>query len=199
MAQIRPAPFLCRKSGGKWVFLQRQRLRHRRRPRFHQWCGTADQLTVSSYFYSDPASAQSFHIERFEFSDGVVWSDAEIKARVITIGTSGNDSLSGYDDGNNRLFGLAGDDMISGGALDDQLEGGEGDDMLYGNGGIDHLQGGSGADTLWGGNDDDLIDGGSGNDTLGSYWEGGAGNDRTVLEYLLSPVRKAWHEAGRER
>ena len=22
---------------------------------------------------------------------------------------------------------------------------------------------------------------------------------RTVLEYLLSPVRKAWHEAGRER
>lgn len=23
--------------------------------------------------------------------------------------------------------------------------------------------------------------------------------DRTVKEYLLSPVRKAWHEAGRER
>jgi hemolysin D len=23
--------------------------------------------------------------------------------------------------------------------------------------------------------------------------------DRTVLEYLLSPVKKAWHEAGRER
>jgi HlyD family secretion protein len=23
--------------------------------------------------------------------------------------------------------------------------------------------------------------------------------DRPVLEYLLSPVRKAWHEAGRER
>mgnify|MGYP001142018533 FL=1 len=23
--------------------------------------------------------------------------------------------------------------------------------------------------------------------------------DRTVMEYLLSPVRKAWHEAGRER
>jgi HlyD family secretion protein len=23
--------------------------------------------------------------------------------------------------------------------------------------------------------------------------------DRTVLEYLLSPVRKAFHEAGRER
>ena len=23
--------------------------------------------------------------------------------------------------------------------------------------------------------------------------------ERTVLEYLLSPVRKAWHEAGRER
>ena len=22
---------------------------------------------------------------------------------------------------------------------------------------------------------------------------------RTVMEYLLSPVRKAWHEAGRER
>lgn len=23
--------------------------------------------------------------------------------------------------------------------------------------------------------------------------------DRTVMEYLLSPVGKAWHEAGRER
>lgn len=23
--------------------------------------------------------------------------------------------------------------------------------------------------------------------------------DRTVAEYLLSPVKKAWHEAGRER
>jgi HlyD family secretion protein len=23
--------------------------------------------------------------------------------------------------------------------------------------------------------------------------------ERTVMEYLLSPVRKAWHEAGRER
>jgi HlyD family secretion protein len=35
----------------------------------------------------------------------------------------------------------------------------------------------------------------AGMQTNAEIWLG----DRTVMEYLLSPVRKAWHEAGRER
>ena len=35
----------------------------------------------------------------------------------------------------------------------------------------------------------------AGMQTNAEIWLG----DRTVMEYLLSPVRKAWHDAGRER
>lgn len=35
----------------------------------------------------------------------------------------------------------------------------------------------------------------AGMQTNAEIWLG----DRTVIEYLLSPVKKAWHEAGRER
>jgi hemolysin D len=35
----------------------------------------------------------------------------------------------------------------------------------------------------------------AGMQTHAEIWLG----DRTVMEYLLSPVRHAWHEAGRER
>lgn len=35
----------------------------------------------------------------------------------------------------------------------------------------------------------------AGMQTNAEIWLG----DRTVMEYLLSPVRKAWHEAARER
>jgi Ca2+-binding RTX toxin-like protein len=46
------------------------------------------------------------------------------------------------------VLGLAGDDTINGGYLDDILDGGSGNDRLIGNGGQDVLQGGSGADTF---------------------------------------------------
>ncbi|QJP51531.1 hemolysin [Xylella fastidiosa subsp. multiplex] len=115
--------------------------------------GTGDQLTISSYFHPGFSDAK---IEQFMFSDGVTWDEAAIKARVISNGDASNNTIIGYKDGSNRIYGLDGNDEIYGGALADILDGGAGNDMLSGGGGADTLDGGSGNDTL---------NGGTGNDT----------------------------------
>ncbi|TVS44595.1 peptidoglycan DD-metalloendopeptidase family protein, partial [Xylella fastidiosa] len=115
--------------------------------------GTGDQLTISSYFHPGFSDAK---IEQFMFSDGVTWDEAAIKARVISNGDASNNTIIGYKDGSNRIYGLDGNDEIYGGALDDMLYGGAGNDML---------SGGKGADTLDGGSGNDTLNGGTGNDT----------------------------------
>jgi Ca2+-binding RTX toxin-like protein len=95
--------------------------------------GGADRLTVSGYFL-----ATTLQIERVEFGDGTVWSQAFIEnlVRPTITGTAGDDVLVGTSS-DDRLFGLAGSDELSG---------------LAGN---DHLDGGTGADTMAGGIGDD--------------------------------------------
>jgi hypothetical protein len=46
----------------------------------------------------------------------------------------------------------------------DVIDGGDGDDSLFGNAGNDRLSGGEGDDDLWGGSGDDVLDGGEGFD-----------------------------------
>ena len=68
---------------------------------------------------------------------------------------------------------------------DDRLDGGAGDDLLFGMGGDDILRGGDGNDLLFGGSGNDYLDGGAGEDTI----FGGAGNDIIVYDsndYLVS-------------
>ena len=160
--------------------------------------GSADRLTVAYFFIS-----VAYRIEQFKFSDGVVWDEAAIKAHVITNGTVGDDFISGYNDGPNQIFGLTGNDTLSGGAGNDILSGGDGNDKLYdqtsgsdtllgglgddylstytstgndsldGGAGNDSLYGGTGGDTLIGGDGNDYLDGFDGNNSL----EGGVGND----------------------
>lgn len=113
--------------------------------------GKSDRLRVASYF-SDDANHK---IEQFRFSDGVVWDDAAIKATVLTMGDANGNSLHSFPDENNRLFGLDGDDRLSGGPLADTLDGGSGDDRLHGNDGADTLIGAAGNDELYGGAGDD--------------------------------------------
>ena len=55
----------------------------------------------------------------------------------------------------NKLWGLAGNDELSGGEGADQLDGGEGADQLDGGMGDDQLDGGAGADELTGGDGND--------------------------------------------
>ncbi|HEY9778808.1 MAG TPA: calcium-binding protein [Leptolyngbyaceae cyanobacterium] len=76
-----------------------------------------------------------------------------------------------------------GDDMLTGGAGDDDLYGQNGRDMLDGGDGIDLLQGGNGNDTLNGGKGDDVLYGQNANDSPDPNVEdndilnGGDGND----------------------
>jgi serralysin len=65
---------------------------------------------------------------------------------VNPVGTSGNDTIIGFDT-DDTINGLAGDDVINGGAGADTLNGGDGDDRLIGGTGADAMTGGDGADT----------------------------------------------------
>lgn len=60
----------------------------------------------------------------------------------------------------------AGDDVFTGGALNDMVDGGLGNDKLTGGDGTDSLTGGDGADTIDGGLGGDDLFGGKGNDTF---------------------------------
>jgi Ca2+-binding RTX toxin-like protein len=84
--------------------------------------------------------------------DGSVMMWSEVTQAGLH-GTSGNDSLTLYQQG--ALHGEGGNDNIQGNAGSDTLFGGAGNDTLYGNTGNDVLDGGAG---------DDLLQGGAGND-----------------------------------
>jgi Ca2+-binding RTX toxin-like protein len=72
-------------------------------------------------------------------------------------GTSGADVIEGFDNQNNDIYGLAGADILSGGAGSMRA-------FLAGEGGNDTLKGGLGADQLVGGAGADLMMGGQGDD-----------------------------------
>ncbi len=114
--------------------------------------GGGDAVRILQYF-SNPAS----RVERFRFSDGVLWGDGELRERVVVAGaTAGPDQLGGFSDMANRIEGLEGDDTLLGGPLADHLHGGPGHDWLGGDLGNDTLIAGGGHDTLVGGVGNDL-------------------------------------------
>src|SRR5262245_61713191 len=105
-----------------------------------------------------------------------------IKSR-LKLGTSGDDTLNGTDQGeiffgfggndtifagggNDHAFGGRGNDLIFGGNGNDHLFGGRGNDALVGEAGNDHLVGGRGRDLLVGGPGKDVMVGGADNDTF---------------------------------
>ena len=76
-------------------------------------------------------------------------------------------------DGDQRLTGTAGNDIIDGGTGNDTLNGGAGNDLLRGHDGDDVIFGGAGWDKIYGGDGNDLLRGQRGNDDI----QGGAGDD----------------------
>ena len=124
--------------------------------------GTSDKLIVEDYFspyysysYNDPTKMVN-KVEEVRFTDGTVWDVEYVcKAALTTTGSEGSDYITGFNDQDDKISGLAGDDTI------------------YGYAGNDVLTGGAGNDTLAGGEGEDVLDGGEGND----YMEGGVGND----------------------
>ncbi|WP_287372671.1 VWA domain-containing protein, partial [Prosthecochloris sp.] len=121
----------------------------------------AVNMDTGEYVYTSPTSVVTgAYTENIAYqisdSDGDVQSaTGTITVEPPTIGTSGNDTITGFSHGD-YMMGLGGDDILSG------------------NGGSDVLIGGEGTDVLWGGEGDDIlvfdtadtIDGGAGTDTL---------------------------------
>ncbi|WP_340588070.1 calcium-binding protein [Erythrobacter alti] len=110
-------------------------------------------------------------------------NDMQASANAVTLyGLGGNDRLTGSFQ-NDTLYGGDGDDALFGSAGSDFLYGGNDNDVLYGGGGIDFMFGEDGDDRLHGGTGNDELSGGAGNDTLygdshNDTLVGGAGIDR---------------------
>ena len=144
--------------------------------------GTDDYIVLANTLDADHPGA----IERLEFADGTVWSQAQL---VANIGQIGEETPVAPLEFERRLEGTAGADTLEGDFLADVLRGGDGNDVLRGNAGADTIEGGDGADTIDAGSGNDLVTagatmddlrdvvfGGAGNDTV----DGGAGNDRLL-------------------
>jgi trimeric autotransporter adhesin len=130
--------------------------------------GGGGSLLFLSYFaVSEPEGYRSAALATFEFSNGTVWSRADVDrmAGLPTdpVGTNGVDVLVG-NGARNTIYAQAGDDQVFGGSGSDALYGGDGNDMLFGEDGNDALYGEAGDDVLEGGSGYDTLYGGSGND-----------------------------------
>ena len=152
---------------------------------------TGEAITVDDWFSTSPDI-----IESIQFDDGTVHNQAFVTAAVAQqTGTSGNDTIYGFNDyddtlnggaGNDNIYGYNGDDLLIGGTGDDTLHGYAGDDYLQGDGGNDTLSGDDGSDTLDGGLGVDILNGDNGDDFLyydanDSIIDGDAGSDTLII------------------
>ncbi|WP_343605921.1 calcium-binding protein, partial [Roseateles sp.] len=138
--------------------------------------GTTDQVTVSSFFYSDNPTSNYTPLQQIVFADGTTWDTSKMLEKYFA-GTAGADSL----------VGTTGADVVRGQAGNDNLSGQGGNDVLYGGEGNDTLSGGDGDDTLEGGVGNDVISGGNGNDTY--VFGRGDGQDTIQSKYDSSSTK----------
>ncbi|WP_317633212.1 calcium-binding protein [Xanthomonas sp. AM6] len=130
----------------------------------------ADAVRLRNWLDSSGYESAGAGIEQVVFADGTIWTPATIKAAgLTTLGTEGNDTLTGWG-GNDILLGGGGNDTLDGGAGMNRLEGGAGDDVLsvlY-DSQDNVLAGGTGTDTLTGSyaSDTYLFNKGDGRDTV---------------------------------
>ena len=119
-----------------------------------------------------------YGVKEIRLADGTVLNNPAILEQTQTWGSNGNDTITGYDGGSNRIVSFGGNDTVYGGNLADTINGGDGDDYLSGNAGNDLLNGDAGNDTLVGGDGNDVLNGGDGSD----WFYGGNGADRFVFD-----------------
>ncbi|WP_226661415.1 calcium-binding protein [Microbulbifer aggregans] len=131
----------------------------------------SDVITIQNWF-QEPTN--HFKVNRFEFSNGTILTDADVEARMATLGTADAEILLGYRDLHEEIHAGAGDDQVWGRTGNDEIYGEAGDDYLDGEEGDDRLFGGDGVDNLVGRSGDDYIEGGAGGDSL----QGGDGADQ---------------------
>ena len=133
--------------------------------------GAGDAIDVRGF--SSTAGDRSGTVDEVRFADGTVWDHAELVRRGRSIyGTAGADFLEARSESGTQLYGLEGDDSLTGRGGNDLLDGGPGNDEMYGRGGDDTYVVDSAADVV-------IEDAGEGTDTvmssvtrtLGSYQE----------------------------
>ncbi len=85
--------------------------------------GTSDQLRIVNQFQTTKQSTNNLdRIEYFTFTDGTAWSAADVdKQLILQSSTAGDDTILGYDSG----------DELDGGAGNDLLKGAYGKDVYY--------------------------------------------------------------------
>ncbi|MCW5322943.1 calcium-binding protein [Verminephrobacter aporrectodeae subsp. tuberculatae] len=137
--------------------------------------GTADEVSISNFFYSDDPANNYNPIQQIRFADGTTWDINGIKSQVFA-GTAAADNIVGTT-ADDSISGQAGADTIYGRDGNDTLDGGADNDSLYGGNGTDTLNGGAGNDVLRGdaGNDTYLFGKGDGQDTIGLDYDQAAG------------------------
>ena len=152
--------------------------------------GTASLDADGSIVYTPTAGYTGADSMTYTISDGQATSTATISITVVNPdpyagwqqGTAGNDFMFGRLFSANRIYGAAGNDLITGGTVSDSLAGGSGNDIVLGLGGDDILEGNDGTDALSGGSGNDQLTGGAGNDIL----TGDSGIDTAVFSGLKS-------------
>lgn len=121
---------------------------------------SGDTLRLDSAFYGMSATLQ--------FANGDVLDLETLVGETLTTPLNLTN-----DDHGGRVYGGAGNDVLTGGMGADTLAGHKGGDVLRGGDGNDTLDGGDGGDNLQGGAGDDVLLGGAGGDAL----LGGGGSD----------------------
>lgn len=156
----------------------------------------ANQLAIQGKHGTD--GAESFQVRNAFDDDGkLIPNQLDVSALGINehYGSNGNVPNFIYAQmGNERDQIVIAADVVQNAHLegnggDDLVVGGAGNDELYGDDGEDHLIGGAGNDKLYGGKDDDVLEGGLGADIL----DGGDGkNDQVTYEHSGVGVTFTW-------
>lgn len=102
----------------------------------------SDSITVQNWF----AGSAHYKLNLLTFTDGTTLTTAQVEARLVTLGTSGADTLFGDLHKDNVIYGEGGDDYIDGLGGNNRLYGGMGNDTLVSGTGNDLLVGGAGDD-----------------------------------------------------
>ena len=106
---------------------------------------------------------------------------------LIAVGGNLADRFYNFSPSGGMLYGMSGDDTITGGAGADYMVGSDGNDVLIGGEGNDSLYGSTGKDFLYGEGGDDYLDGGF--DGTSDHAWGGSGADAFATEWVWNGSR----------
>ncbi len=114
---------------------------------------SGDTLFIDRFF-----DGETYQVENFIFGDGsTLTADEAALLGSVIYSIEGNEAMSVAGCYPRRVYGMDGNDSITGSSRDDLLDGGTGSDFLDGSDGCDTMAGGDGDDTYVVGNLGDVV------------------------------------------